>query len=82
MEDQRVLPLHRPEKARRKARHGLEPRGRLPGCAHFKPRTWTDCDGNKRQANDMDRFIDYDEKFFPEEDEWTTVSGDDAELPF
>jgi len=52
------------------------------GRAHFKPRTWTDRDGNARQANDVDRFIDYDEKFFPEEDEWVTIPGDDAELPF
>lgn len=52
------------------------------GRAHFKPRTYTVRDGNERQANDMDRFIDYDVKFFPEEDEWMTVSGDDSELPF
>lgn len=35
------------------------------GRAHFKPRTYTDRDGNERQTNDVDRFIDYDEKFFP-----------------
>lgn len=35
------------------------------GRAHFKPRNYTDKDGNERQANDVDRFYDYDEKNFP-----------------
>ena len=40
------------------------------GRAHFKPRTYTDRDGNERQANDVDRFYDYEDKFFPEEQAW------------
>ena len=31
------------------------------GRAHFKPRTYTDRDGNERQANDVDRFYDWEE---------------------
>ena len=34
------------------------------GRAHFKPRKYTDKNGNERTANDVDYFIDYDEKFF------------------
>ena len=48
------------------------------GRAHFKPRTYTDRDGNERQANDVDRF--YDEKYFPVSGEWATVPDD--EIPF
>lgn len=53
------------------------------GRAHFKPRAYVDRDGNERQANDVDRFYDYDEKFFAGETEhnWTELTGDD-ELPF
>ncbi len=52
------------------------------GRAHFKPRTYTDRDGNERQANDVDRFYDWEEKYFPVgEARFTEVSGDD-ELPF
>lgn len=50
------------------------------GRAHFKPRTYTDRDGNERQANDVDRFYDWDEKYFPVTGEWSTVSDDD--IPF
>ena len=32
------------------------------GRAHFKPRTYTDRDGYERQANDVDRFYDWEEK--------------------
>ncbi|MCD8299567.1 MAG: hypothetical protein LUC41_00075 [Clostridiales bacterium] len=52
------------------------------GRAHFKPRNYTDRDGNDRQANDVDRFIDYDEKFFPEQDEWMQIPDGQEELPF
>ena len=53
------------------------------GRAHFKPRTYTDRDGNERQANDVDRFYDWEEKYFPaEEAKLTDLSGDDDELPF
>jgi hypothetical protein len=52
------------------------------GRAHFKPRNYTDKDGNQRQANNVDRYIDYDPKFF-HEDEWMKVpEGADSELPF
>ena len=52
------------------------------GRAHFKPRTYTDRDGNERQANDVDRFYDYDEKNFPAEDDWMEIIGDADDLPF
>jgi len=52
------------------------------GCAHFKPRTYKDKDGNDRQVNDCDRFYDYDEKNFPAEDDWMDITGDDSDLPF
>ena len=37
------------------------------GRAHFKVRTYTDRDGYERKTNDVERFIDYDEKFFKQE---------------
>ena len=52
------------------------------GRAHFKPRNYTDRDGNERQANDVDRFYDYDPKNFPEEDEWMKLDGNQESLPF
>lgn len=51
------------------------------GRAHFKPRAYTDRDGNERTANEVDRFYDWDEKYFPVTGEWTDVTGDD-DLPF
>ena len=50
------------------------------GRAHFKPRLYKDRDGNERQANEVDRFYDYDEKYFPKEDSWSAVAAE--ELPF
>jgi hypothetical protein len=32
------------------------------GRAHFKPRPFTGKNGNELQANDVERFYDYDEK--------------------
>ncbi|MCD8324831.1 MAG: hypothetical protein LUC32_07800 [Clostridiales bacterium] len=52
------------------------------GRAHFKPRTYQDKDGNDRQANDVARFYDYDEKNFPAEDEWMELPEGTEELPF
>lgn len=53
------------------------------GRAHFKPRNYTDRDGNERQANDVDKFYDWDEKFFPvSNNAWTDLTGSDDELPF
>ena len=51
------------------------------GRAHFKPRSYTDRDGNERQANDLDRFYDWDEKKFPADNNWTEIADDD-DLPF
>lgn len=51
------------------------------GRAHFKPRKYTK-DGEERQANDVDRFYDYDEKNFPAEDDWMTVPDGAEDLPF
>ena len=50
------------------------------GRAHFKPRPYTDRDGNERMANDVDRFYDWDEKYFPVTGEFTDVT--DSDLPF
>lgn len=52
------------------------------GCAHFKPRTYTDRDGNERQANDVEHFYDYDEKIFPTENYWMEVTENEDDLPF
>ena len=35
------------------------------GRARFKPRNYTNRDGEQKQANDLDRFYDYDPAFFP-----------------
>ena len=51
------------------------------GRAHFKPRTYVNRDGEERQTNDVDRFYDWDEKYFPVQTTWTTLDGDD-DLPF
>ncbi len=45
------------------------------GRAHFKQRTYVNQSGEEKTINDLDRFIDYDPKFFMVE-----VSDDD--LPF
>lgn len=50
------------------------------GRAHFKPRPYTDRDGNDRVANEVDRFYDWDEKYFPVTGEFTDVT--DSDLPF
>ena len=34
------------------------------GRAHFKPRKYTDKYGEEKTANDVDRFLDYDPKYF------------------
>lgn len=51
------------------------------GRARFKTRTYTNRDGEERQANDVDRFYDYDPAFFPVEDEWMQVD-DTEDLPW
>ena len=58
---------------------------RIIGCqgrAHFKPRNYTDRNGNERQANEVDRFYDYDEKNISEDDFLKVPEGSDEELPF
>lgn len=53
------------------------------GRAHFKPRNYTDRDGNPRQANDVDRFYDYDEAKMPkEENDGFMEIPDDGDIPF
>lgn len=52
------------------------------GRAHFKPRTYTDSNGNERQANDLDRFYDYDEKNFPERGFINVPESDSDDIPF
>lgn len=47
------------------------------GRAHFKPRVYIR-DGEERQTNDVDRFLDYDESFFRE----LPVVNSQEELPF
>ena len=43
----------------------------------------TDKDGNERQTNSVEKFLDYDSSFFPAKDEFMKVpEGKDAELPF
>ena len=51
------------------------------GRAHFKPRSYTDRDGNERQANDVDHFYDYDVNYFRSESDFEIIDDDD-DLPF
>lgn len=54
------------------------------GRARIKPRKYNDKDGNERQANEVDRFYDYDEKFFTATDS-TGLGGipvSPADIPF
>lgn len=55
------------------------------GRAHFKPRSYTK-DGEERQTNDVDRFYDYDDKYFEgesDENGFMTIPDDAADdLPF
>ena len=50
------------------------------GRAHFKPRKYTDKKtGEERQANDVERYIDYNPIYFEEDDSGDPADGD---LPF
>ena len=51
------------------------------GHARFKPRTYTNRDGEERQVNDIDKFYDWDEKYFPDAAEFTEISDTD-DLPW
>ncbi|MCD8154873.1 MAG: hypothetical protein LUF78_09355 [Clostridiales bacterium] len=50
------------------------------GYAHFKPRTYMK-DGKEYQVNDVDKFYDYDEKNFPENN-WMKIPESYDDLPF
>ena len=56
------------------------------GRAHFKPRNYTNQNGEERQTNEVDYFIDFDEKLTPKPDPmagFTAVpEGKEEELPF
>lgn len=54
------------------------------GRARFKPRKYTDKDGNEKQANDVDRFYDYDEKNFAAtaNNPFGGVAVSETEIPF
>lgn len=52
------------------------------GRAHFKPRNYTDRDGNERQVNDVDHFYDWDEQYFSTEPVQFAEVPDEDELPF
>ncbi len=51
------------------------------GRAKFKPRNYTNKDGEERQANDVDVFYDYDDMYF-ETDTGKCADEDNNELPF
>lgn len=50
------------------------------GRAHFKPRTYT-MNGEERQANGVDRFYDWDDKYFITDSKWVEI-GEKDDLPF
>ena len=54
------------------------------GRAHFKPRTYKNKNGEDRQTNEVDYFIDYDEKLTPKpkEPDFMPVSDTEEALPF
>lgn len=52
------------------------------GRAHFKPKTYIGRDGTERQGNELDRYYDWDEQYFPVQNELVEVTDDDDELPF
>ena len=46
------------------------------GRARFRPRKYTDREGNERETNDVDKFYDYDPEFFQFESRKTGKVGD------
>ncbi len=52
------------------------------GRAHFKPRTYTDKDGNEKQANNVEKYLDYDPANFPKAEFVNVPAGEADELPF
>lgn len=51
------------------------------GRAHFKPRTYIGNDGQEHQTNEPDRFYDWDDKYFANENTFSEIP-DDEPLPF
>ena len=51
------------------------------GRAHFKPRKYTNSNGEEKVANDIERFIDYNPEFFKDDGGFVTLGPDD-EIPF
>ena len=53
------------------------------GRAYFKPRKYKDKkDGSEKEASNVDHFIDYDEKNFPEKDFMDIPAGSSDTMPF
>ena len=52
------------------------------GRGHFKPREYTDRDGNQRLANDLDRFYDWDAMYFPVNESDFVEITDPDDIPF
>lgn len=52
------------------------------GRAHFKPRTYTDREGNERQVNDVDKYYDWDEGYMTPEVVMKPLDDEHDELPF
>ena len=53
------------------------------GRAHFKPTEYVDRDGNTKTKNEVERFLDYDEKYFSDvRDGFVKVSETEDDLPF
>ncbi len=52
------------------------------GRAHFKPKTFTGRDGDERQANEVTRFYDWEEQYFPVQESFAEITGDDDDIPF
>ena len=53
------------------------------GRAHFKPSEYKDREGNTRTKNEVERFLDYDEKYFPNvQDGFMAVPESEDDIPF
>lgn len=53
------------------------------GKAHFKSRKYTDKDGNEREVNNVEKFLDYNEADFPADEGFMDIpEGVQDELPF
>ncbi|MBQ8699934.1 MAG: hypothetical protein IJ521_13220 [Schwartzia sp.] len=53
------------------------------GRARFKTRSYTDKDGNEKKINDVDRFYDYDEKYFPKDTSgFGGIPAAETDIPF